>query len=267
MTAPMGDDSPMETRLENSGGGAADAIARSSRLVAFTGAGISVESGIPPFRGPGGLWERYDPEILDIGYFNRDPEASWRAIKALFYDHWGRCEPNAAHRILADWERRGLLSFTITQNIDGLHSRAGCARVSEYHGSLRTLVCRRCGARRPADEAILATLPPLCAECGGILKPDFVFFGEGIPPDAAEAAAEAAGSCDCMLIIGTTGTVYPAAALPAAAKRRGAFVVEINPEPSEYSRSVSDLRIPLGAAAGMEALNQRLSGMKRRPLA
>lgn len=237
---------------------AASAIARGRAVVAFTGAGISVESGIPSFRGPGGLWERYDPSILDIDHFSRAPRESWEAIVALFYDHWGSCEPNAAHRILADWERRGWLRRIITQNIDGLHTRAGSKEVIEYHGSLRTLLCRRCGAKYPADRDRLRTLPPECPSCGGVLKPDFVFFGEGIPGEAAREAAIEASQCDCMLVIGTTGTVYPAASLPLAAKRRGATVIEINPAPSEYSSGVSDPRIPLGAVAGMETLDRLL---------
>ncbi len=237
---------------------AAAVIASSRYLVAFTGAGISVESGIPPFRGPGGLWERYDPSILDIGNFYRESGASWKAIKELFYDHWAACEPNDAHRVLADWERRGILRFTITQNIDDLHARAGSRFLSEYHGSLRELVCRRCGRRAEAASVSLAKLPPRCPDCGGVYKPDFVFFGEGIPDAAARAAEEAVCACDCLLLVGTSGEVYPAAALPQAAKRRGATVIEVNPRPSAYTGAIVDHFLPYGACEGLRRLDAAL---------
>ncbi len=238
---------------------AAAAIASSRRLVAFTGAGISVESGIPPFRGPGGLWESYDPSILDIGTFYRESAESWKAIKELFYDHWGACLPNDAHRILADWERRGILRFTVTQNIDDLHARAGSRALSEYHGALRELVCRRCGRRAEARSVSLERLPPRCPDCGGVFKPDFVFFGEGIPEAAASSAEEAVLSCDCLLLVGTSGEVYPAAALPPAAKRRGATIIEVNPRPSAYTASIVDHFLPFGACEGLRKLDEALS--------
>ncbi|MFA6507240.1 MAG: Sir2 family NAD-dependent protein deacetylase [Treponemataceae bacterium] len=252
----------MNSRVDELLVSAALAIASSRRLVAFTGAGISVESGIPPFRGPGGLWERYDPSILDIQRFNQESAASWKAIKELFYDHWSKCEPNLAHRVLADWEARGLLSFTITQNIDDLHYRSGNRHIAEYHGSLRDLVCRRCGKRLPSLSVSLDHLPPLCPDCGAVLKPDFVFFGEGIPEAASRAAAEAIHSCDCLLMIGTSGEVYPAASLPPAAKRRGAVLIELNPRPSAYTASIVDYFLPFGACEGMEKLNAALLDLR-----
>jgi NAD-dependent deacetylase len=247
-------DDPLTKTIER---GAA-AIASAKRLVAFTGAGISVESGIPPFRGSGGLWETYDPSILDIDTFRLDPEAAWKAIKALFYDHWLSCAPNAAHKLLAEWETRGLLTATITQNIDGLHFAAGSRAVVEYHGSLRELVCRRCGARSEAKDVALTVLPPRCGDCGGVLKPDFVFFGEGIPGAAGREASALVAACDCLLLIGTSGEVQPAASLPPAAKRRGATIIELNPKPSAYTASIVDVFLPLGAAAGMERLDAAL---------
>ncbi len=248
----------MQEEIERLVARAAEAIAASRHLVAFTGAGISVESGIPPFRGAGGLWETYDPSILDIATLRSDPESAWRAIKALFYDHWGACVPNAAHRVLADWEARGLLTATITQNIDGLHGEAGSRAVAEYHGSLKDLVCMRCGGRSAAEDTDLAILPPRCAACGGILKPDFVFFGEAIPEKAVRAASAAVGACDCLLVIGTSGEVYPAAALPGEAIRRGAVVIELNPKPSAYTARIVDFFLPFGASEGMERLNAAL---------
>ncbi len=181
---------------------AADIIQRSRRLIAFTGAGISVESGVPAFRGEGGIWEKTDPSALEIARFRQDPGACWAVIREIFYTRAANGtspEPNAAHRVLAQWEREGILSFLVTQNIDGLHSAAGSVQLAEFHGSLRELVCQRCGGRVGAtrqalDEGLLAELPPRCrvqssggGPCGGVLKPDFVFFGEAIPsgPHAA----------------------------------------------------------------------------------
>jgi NAD-dependent deacetylase len=242
---------------------AARIIASSERLIAFTGAGISVESGVPTFRGEGGLWEKMDPGLLDIGRFNADPVRSWTAIRELFYaarPDGSRPEPNTAHRVLAEWERDGILSFLITQNIDGLHSAAGSRKVAEFHGSIRELVCRRCGERvavtpEALAAGLLAVLPPRCASCGAVLKPDFVFFGEGIPSDAYSAAFSAAESADACLIVGSTGVVYPAAQVPIIAKKAGAKIIEIDPGDTEFSSSISDVHIRLGASEAMARLN------------
>ncbi len=244
---------------------AARIIASSRRTLAFTGDGISVESGIPAFRGEGGLWGRMDPGLLEISRFNAEPEASWAAIRELFYIH--RPVPNAAHRILAQWERAGLLSFLVTQNIDGLHSAAGSTKVAEFHGSLRELVCLRCGARveasGPAIEAgLLDRLPPRCqalgplgSACGGLLKPDFVFFGEGIPGAAYSAAFAAAQDAAVCLVVGSTGVVHPAAEVPMAAKRAGAFIIEIDPGETEFSATISDLHLRLRAGEALSRLD------------
>ncbi len=237
--------------------------------MAFTGAGISAESGVPTFRGAGGLWERMDPGLLEIGRFDADPGASWAAIRELFYaaaPDGGRASPNAAHRILARWEAEGLLSFLVTQNIDGLHSAAGSRRLAEFHGSIRELLCRRCGGRVQAtsealDAGLLDSLPPRCPSCGEALKPDFVFFGEGIPQAAYSAAMDAAEMADACLVIGSTGVVYPAAQIPILAKRAGAVVIEIDPGDTEFSVGASDIHIRLGAS---EALT-RLDALIARP--
>jgi NAD-dependent deacetylase len=250
---------------------AARVIASSKRLIAFTGAGISVESGVPTFRGEGGLWEAMDPGLLQIDRFNADPLASWVAIRALFYasrPDGTRPAPNAAHRVLAEWEARGRLSFLVTQNIDGLHAAAGSRKVAEFHGSIRELVCGRCGARvavdgKSLDAGLLDPLPPHCAAigvrgsaCGGLLKPDFVFFGEGIPPAAYSAAFSAAESADACLIVGSTGVVYPAAEIPIVAKRSGARIIEIDPGETEFSAGISDLHLRLGAADALSRLDE-----------
>lgn len=237
-------------------GHAADVIAGADYLVAFTGAGISVESGVPSFRGEHGLWHRYDPQILEIGYFLRNPEASWKVIKEIFYDNFGHAKPNIAHKTLAYWEQTGLLKAIITQNIDDLHFKAGNKEPIEYHGNSRDLVCTQTGRRYEATKEILADLPPLSEE-GALLKPDFVFFGEGIPRHAASRAEHAARTADVMLIIGTTGEVYPAAALPTMASQNNATIIEINPERSLYTPSITDIFIQAPAGPAMEALNER----------
>ncbi len=232
---------------------AASLIRRSSYLVAFTGAGISVESGIPAFRGDEGLWNRYDPRTLEIGYFLAHPLESWKVIREIFYDHFGRAEPNDAHRALAVLEREGRLRALITQNIDNLHQKAGSRDVIEFHGNSQKLLCLDCGERRAAVEKDLEVLPPHCG-CGGLLKPDFVFFGEGIPEQASSRAFAEAKRADVFLLIGTTGEVMPANMLPHDAKRHGASIIEVNTEPSLYTDRVTDIFLQGKATEVMNAL-------------
>jgi NAD-dependent deacetylase len=242
---------------------AARLIRGSRRLLVFTGAGISAESGVPTFRGQGGLWEKIDPGVLEITRFRRDPEACWKAIRELFYSA-SRPSPNAAHRILADWEGRGIVSFLVTQNIDGLHREAGSRRLAEFHGSIEQLACMRCGKKVEAGREALAAglldeLPPRCSLCGGTMKPDFVFFGEAIPGEAYQAAFAAAELADLCLIVGSTGVVYPAAELPSIVKRRGGSVVEVDPGETEFSGTVTDVHIRLGAVEAMTGLDRALA--------
>ena len=237
---------------------AAATIAASHALLAFTGAGISADSGMPTFRGPGGIYGTYDEQHLELGFFKRDPATAWKTIRAIFFEFTLAAEPNDAHRILAAWEQAGRLSMIVTQNIDGLHRRAGSLALSEFHGSCDSLVCLDCGEHRNVEPGILARLPPRCA-CGGIYKPDFTFFGEGIPPGAYAAAMAAAQLADVCLIIGSTGSVYPAASIPRNIKRRGGTIIEINPQPSEFTEDIVDVFIPLGAAEAMRQLDSELS--------
>ncbi|MBE0645826.1 MAG: NAD-dependent deacylase [Bacteroidetes bacterium] len=233
---------------------AAARLLRNARhATAFTGAGISVESGIPPFRGVDGLWNNYDPRCLDIGYFHAHPEDAWRVIKELFYDFFGSAHPNDAHRSLAVLEQDGIVKALITQNIDNLHQEAGSRTVFEFHGSSRQLLCLACGARRSAQTIDLSTLPPRCG-CGGILKPDFVFFGESIPEEASRLSFAEAERADVFLLIGTTGEVMPACLIPEEAKRRGATIIEINTEPSNYTGRISDIFLRGKATELMRAL-------------
>lgn len=233
---------------------AADVLSAAEYLVAFTGAGISVESGIPSFRGEGGLWDQYDPQILDIGYFLRNPEDSWQVIREIFYDNFGVAEPNLAHKVLAYWEQIGLLKALITQNIDDLHFKAGNPEPIEYHGNSRMLICTETGERVEATADRLATLPPL-SDKGALLKPDFVFFGEGIPREAARRAEHAARTADVMLIVGTTGEVYPAAQLPIMAKQNGATIIEVNPLRTTYTAEITDIFLRAPATEALHHLN------------
>lgn len=222
---------------------AVEILRNSAEILLFTGAGISVESGIPPFRGTGGLWEKHDPSFVEIDHFLRYPRESWAKLKEIFYDHWGQACPNPAHYALADLQNSGRAKLTVTQNIDCLHQRAGAPAVAEFHGTLEYLVCMECASRLKAEKELIAQQPfPLCPSCGGLLKPDVVFFGEGIPEDAADAAYEAAENCDAVIVVGTSGEVMPACHIPVLAKRRGAKVIEVNLDPSSFSRNgVSDV--------------------------
>ncbi len=231
------------------------------RVVAFTGAGISVESGIPAFRGGQGLWEKYDPmEYAHISSFNRNPEKVWvmlREMSALIFD----ARPNAAHTALGGLEQRGLLKSVITQNIDGLHHIAGNSDVIEYHGNHRSLVCLGCSTRVPLSaEAISAHPYPRCERCGRALKPDVVFFGEGIPMMEMVRASEAASTCNVMVIIGTSGVVYPAAEMPYVAKSNGAAIVEINVSPTPFTESISDYYFEGSAAQVLPEILAYLDG-------
>jgi NAD-dependent deacetylase len=236
---------------------AARLIRAARHLTAFTGAGISVESGIPPFRGDGGLWSRYDPRMLELDYFLAHPDRAWPVIREIFYDHFAEATPNRAHQVLAAWEERGLLKALITQNIDTLHHAAGSRNVVEFHGSSRLLLCLECGTRVEAKRDLLEKLPPRCA-CGGMYKPDFVFFGEGIPPAAHERSRDAARHSDVMLVVGSTGEVYPAAMVPRWASEAGAKIIEINPRESEFTAAVSDLHLPMKAAEAFGLIEEEM---------
>ncbi|BCS88843.1 NAD-dependent deacylase [Pseudodesulfovibrio sediminis] len=208
--------------------------------MAFTGAGISVESGIPPFRGPGGIWSIYDPEKFEKGYFKRHPEEVWPLLKKIFYDSFGRAKPNAAHLALAELEQADKLAGIVTQNIDSLHQAAGSQVVHEYHGSTRRMQCMQCRTYFDADAISLDTLPPRCPSCGGLLKPDFVFFGEGVASDVHYAATDLAKQSDVCLVIGTGGQVVPAGRIPYIVKNRGGVIIEINLSDTGYTYTTSD---------------------------
>ena len=212
--------------------------------VALTGAGVSVASGVPDFRSAGGLWERFEPaEYATIDAFTADPDRVWDMFRAA-YDIMATARPNAGHQALASLEREGALRGVVTQNIDGLHRRAGNRVVVEYHGSLRDLVCVGCGYRTPARRRRIGGGPgaPRC-RCGNALKPDAVLFGEMIPLAAVDAALRLAKTADLLLVIGTSATVSPASELPLVARAGGARVVEFNVGPTLLTAHASDLLV------------------------
>ncbi len=237
---------------------AAQLLEGSQYLVAFTGAGISAESGIPTFRGEGGIWDRYDPIILDIEYFKQNAAKAWPKIKEMFYKTIDKAQPNPAHKILAQWEKRGLLKSTITQNIDNLHQKAGQKQVIEFHGNTRDLICLNCNKKWPVKKVDFNQNPVKCPVCGGILKPDFVFFGEPIPSQAYQDAVNATLQADLYILIGTTGIIMPASLLPYEAKKNGAKILEINLEPSNYTNTITDIFLQGKAGQLLPALEEIL---------
>jgi NAD-dependent deacetylase len=247
---------------------AADDLISSKHAIALTGAGISTESNIPDFRGPKGLWttnkeaeakayERYD-------LFLNDPRAYWEELVNLrgaygaFHGQIREAQPNAGHFALAELEAMGILKCVITQNIDGLHRKAGSKRVLEYHGSVNALRCVSCGSRFAWEEISLDKLPPRC-KCGAFLKDDVVHFKEPIPADVMEESEEEALACDLMLICGTSAVVYPFANLPRMARfhagrsilgleimgrRSNVKIIEVNAEPTPLTQeNISDYLI------------------------
>ncbi len=204
-------------------------------LVALTGAGVSAESGVPTFRGPDGLWERRRPEELaNQRAFARHPLLVWR-FYAWRRSLVARCSPNAAHLTLADIEDR-VGDFTlITQNVDGLHGAAGNLQVIELHGSLWRLRCTRCLERWEDRRVPFPELPPRCPSCGGLARPDVVWFGESLEQRILDRAMSSAARARIMLVVGTSAVVHPAAQLPLIAKNAGAWIVEINPEETPVS--------------------------------
>lgn len=222
---------------------AAQDILQSKKTVAFTGAGISVESGIPAFRGAQGLWEKYDPEeYAHIHAFWRDPEKVWLMLKEMFSLIMA-AKPNPAHYGLAELEQMGLLSSIITQNVDGLHQAAGSRKVIEFHGTHWTLSCLKCSKRTEGRSLTLEDLPARCPNCSALLKPDVVFFGEAIPWEAQQLSFQESKKCQVMLVIGTSAAVYPAASLPLRAKECGSIIIEVNKELTQATDLVSDYLI------------------------
>jgi NAD-dependent deacetylase len=242
--------------MENSIQRAASDLINSKYAIALTGAGMSTESGIPDFRGPKGIWtidkkaeakayERYE-------LFLRDPKSYWEEILGFtgtygrFYQEVRKAEPNPGHYALAELERLGIIKYVLTQNIDGLHEKAGSRNIVEYHGSVNKLRCASCGSRCAFEEISVQKLPPYC-QCGGVMKYDVVHFKEPIPRDVMETAEKEALRCDLMLICGTSAVVYPFAGLPRVARLHselGARIIEVNAEPTPLTgEGISDYLI------------------------
>jgi NAD-dependent deacetylase len=227
---------------------AAGAIADADTAVAMTGAGVSTASGVPDFRGPDGLWERYDVEDFHVSRFERDPAGFWRDRLGMVEELYGDgVEPNAAHEALAGMERDGRLTAVLTQNVDGLHGRAGSEEVIELHGNGSRVVCRGCGRRSSAGTARKRAregeLPPRCRSCDGVLKPDVTLFGESLPEHAVYRGHALAQQADTFLVAGSSLTVEPAAGLPREAAERGATLVLVNLERTPLSdRAEYDFR-------------------------
>ena len=227
-------------------------IAAARRVLVVTGAGISAESGVPTFRGPQGLWRDFRPEDLATPQaFARDPRLVWEWY-AWRRDLIAPLQPNAAHHALARLEQRAPEFLLATQNVDGLHAAAGSRKMVELHGTLWRLRCTACGASSDDRRVPLPELPPRCA-CGGLLRPGVVWFGEALAAEDVGTAFAAARRCDVALVIGTSSVVYPAAALPEAARQAGAFVVEVNPEATPLT-DLADVSLRGAAAATVPTL-------------
>jgi NAD-dependent deacetylase len=238
---------------------AVDHLKAARHAAALTGAGISIESGIPPFRGKGGLWEKFDPmEVAHIDALLADPARVWQVLVKDLKDIVDRARPNDGHKGLARLETMGILKTVITQNIDGLHQLAGNTDVIEFHGTFAWQRCMQCEHRVETRKVDASVLPPRCA-CGGVLRPDAVFFGEMIPPVALWRSQEIASHCDVMLVVGTSAIVQPAASMPIIAKQSGAVVIEINPEPTPLTGVISNYLIP--GKAG-DIMNRIISGLE-----
>ncbi|MDA0182609.1 NAD-dependent deacylase [Solirubrobacter phytolaccae] len=245
----------------------AELIGTSGPVVALTGAGISVPSGIPDFRTPmTGLWENVDPmEVAHISVWRRDPARFWSFYGQRFAALDGK-QPNGAHRALVELERRGLLTGVITQNIDGLHARAGTADPVEVHGSIRTASCLRCGqsfsleeTRRRLDEE--ADGVPLC-DCGAPLKPDVVLFGEFLPEDAINQATALASTAGLMLAIGSSLEVHPVAGLPADTLRNGGRLAIVTMGATPYDDEAT-VKLSGDVVAELDAVLAALGGVDR----
>jgi NAD-dependent deacetylase len=231
----------------------------------LTGAGISTESGIPDFRSAGGIWARYDPlEVANIEAFRRDPARVWE-FYALRLDVLSRAEPNDGHRALAELEERGWIRAVITQNVDGLHQRAGSRDVVEVHGSLRDAQCIHCGVRVPMAAALEQLPLPACPECGEVLKPGVVMFGELLPVEAIERAQRLAAEAGLLLVVGSSLEVHPVAALPGETLAAGGAVAIVNRGGTPWD-SRAELVLEAGAGETLRALAAALDivGVDRR---
>jgi len=243
------------------------AIMHRSHVVCLTGAGMSVESGIRPFRGPGGLWtEHGEPALDDYQQFVKDPRKYWQELLepkgfiAELHNALRDARPHIGHLAMAEMERLGFVAFTITQNVDDLHRQAGSQRLAEIHGNYTLVRCLDCGRRVRSEDIDTGTLPPRCSRCGGLLKSDIVVFGEPIPEDVGRACIEEIDQADCLLMVGTSAYVYPAAGFPHHVKAHGGTVIEVGPHSTEISHEC-DIVV---RGTAVEVLPRLLELMKER---
>ncbi len=241
-------------------GAAADMWSRARFPVSLTGAGISVASGIPDFRSPGGLWSRFDPmKVATDRALRSNPLGVWEFLLEAV-QVFARAVPNPAHEALAELERAGRLRAVITQNIDSLHQRAGSGRVVEFHGHCRSFYCNSCHAVGDAGRMAKLTradIPWVCDHCGGLIRPEVVFFGEAIPAGAMREGEELVARADLAVIVGTSGEVAPFNIFPYRIKTMGGRVIEINLGPTAYGR-LSDVRIDAPAERVLPELAHRI---------
>lgn len=243
---------------------AAKDIFNARSVAVLTGAGISVESGIPPFRGKGGMWEKIDPmEFAHIDSFLKDPAKVWNILIKEMKKVIDQAKPNDAHKGLAKLEKMGIAMTIITQNVDGLHQMAGSTDVIEFHGNFAWQRCMKCEKKCETGKIDISQIPPRC-ECGGIYRPDCVFFGEMIPPEYLIRSRKVAEQCDLMLVIGTSAVVEPAAYMPVIAKKNRAKIIEINPEKTPLTAYTSDYIIMGKAGEIMNSIIAEIEQLKER---
>jgi NAD-dependent deacetylase len=249
---------------------AATLLLEAGYAIALTGAGMSVESGIPPFRGPGGLWTKYgEPPMNGFQIFMADPKKAWEQQLSRRDDElFGplkTAKPNPGHFALAELEAMGVLHFVITQNVDDLHRQAGQVGLAEIHGNFKLVRCLECGERLKWGEVDLSTLPPHCPRCQGLLKSDTVSFGEPIPRDVLDQCARHASRADLVLVAGTSATVYPAAGFAYEVKERGGKLIEVNLYESELT-ALCDVSLKGGAAEILPRLVKAVTQQRRAAL-
>lgn len=238
----------------------AEMIVGASKMVVFTGAGVSTESGIPDFRSPGGIWSRFDPDDFTIDKFVGSAETRLKQWKLLIESGLiANAEPNKAHWAIAEFEKLGKLACVITQNIDDLHQKAGntSGKILELHGNMNRACCLDCRARFDLEVVLrklrAAPEPPNCEMCGGILKPDVIFFGESLPAEVLTESVRHSRNCDLLIVVGSSLVVYPAAFMPLYAKERGAGLVIINLTATSYD-DMADVVIHEKAGEAMEKI-------------
>ncbi len=253
-----------ETDLSQAIEEAARLIANARYVVALVGAGLSAESGVPTFRGPDGLWTKHgEPDLRDYERFAEDPKTWWeqRISRQAKYSELvqalEQASPNPGHLALRDLEEAGYLQHIITQNIDNLHQEAGSRAITEIHGNRTRLRCIACNRRWNMDEFPIDELPPHCPDCGGIVKGDTVMFGEPIPRDALNQCIDQTRMCDCMLLVGTSAVVYPAAGFPVDVKTSGGKLIEVNPNETPLTE-ISDVVLRAPAGVSLPRVFQRL---------